>query len=88
MSTDKLYALREFNKEAFRLTSELPHELKIPQISLLSMILSIHGRHLFKLRQLTYLKENSTKGEKFNSETISSNFKYFKNVYVASNNKD
>jgi hypothetical protein len=57
MSAEELSVLREFNKEQFGLSSEQIRELKIPQISVLSMILSMQGTPLVKLKQLNELKE-------------------------------
>jgi hypothetical protein len=57
MSSEELAVLREFNKEKFGLDAEVVKEMKIPTISVLSMILSMQGTPLGKLKQLYDLKE-------------------------------
>ena len=61
MSPEELAVLREFNKEKFGLSAEFVKELKIPNISILSMILSMQGTPLLKLKQLYDLKEKLQK---------------------------
>ena len=64
MSPDELAVLREFNREKFGLSQEFIENLQIPQISVLSMILSMQGTPLLKLRQLYELKEKLIKKQK------------------------
>lgn len=61
MSPEELAVLREFNKEKFGLSAEFVKDLKIPNISILSMILSMQGTPLLKLKQLYDLKEKLQK---------------------------
>jgi hypothetical protein len=64
MSPEELIVLREFNKEKFGLNSEYLKQLKIPTISVLSMILSMQGTPLAKLKQLHEFKDKLLKKQK------------------------
>ena len=64
MSPDELAVLREFNKEKFGLSAEFVKEVNVPTISVLSMILSIQGSPLEKLKQLGELKDRLQKKRK------------------------
>lgn len=64
MGAEELLVLREFNKNRFGLSSEYLRDLKIPQLSVLSMILSMQGTPLSKLRQLHDFKEKLRKKQK------------------------
>ena len=64
MSPNELAILREFNKEKFGLPNEFVKQIQIPTISVISMILSMQGPPLVKLRQLFDLKEKLQKKRK------------------------
>ena len=61
MGPNELAVLRDFNKEKFGLSNDFVKELRIPTLSVLSLILSIQGTPLGKLRQLFDLKDKLRK---------------------------
>jgi hypothetical protein len=68
MSTEELTVLREFNREKFGLSQSFIEGLEIPQISVLSMILSMQGTPLNKLKQLFELREKLEKKQKIEED--------------------